>query len=299
MISDRFSGFSRVCKFGLRRTSAKIIEMLKAWSLDYSYPEIFMSDGPQVFTSNEFNSWLKDNKITHRVSSPGRARSNGAIESKIKLYKSIRDKLVTDGKYSPGAMQEAWATAMDFPAEPGELAPSRLALLQDRRNPRLPFLPGEPGEEVDAGAEARKVRERRKVQRNEKLGTNVRKPPKLEIGLRVLVQNKKGVFCIPAKIISIRQNSHHRTAVVEYSDGSTQIRNRRFFIEDNNQPQVNNIVEFDDANSKFYFRLVKIDPDQVDGSFEVQKVKLNFIVRSCMKGIKSSVREKRTVSFAD
>ena len=152
---------------------------------------------------------------------------------------------------------------------------------------------------MDAGAEARKVRERRKVQRNEKLGTNVRKPPKLEIGLRVLVQNKKGVFCIPAKIISIRQNSHHRTAVVEYSDGSTQIRNRRFFIEDNNQPQVNNIVEIDDANSKFYFRLVKIDPDQVEGSYEVQKVKLNFIVRSCMKGIKSSVREKRTVSFAD
>ena len=131
-----------------------------------------MSDGPQVFTSNEFNSWLKDNKITHRVSSPGRARSNGAIESKIKLYKSIRDKLVTDGKYSPGAMQEAWAI-------------------------------------------------------------------------------------------------------------------------------LNNIVEIDDANSKFYFRLVKIDPDQVAGSFEVQKVKLNFIVRSCMKGIKSSVREKRTVSFAD
>ena len=194
MITDRFSGFSRVCKFGQRRTSLKIIEMLKEWCLNYSWPEIFLSDGPNVFISQEMEGWLADNKITHRISSPNRPRSNGAVEAKIKCYKALREKLITEGRYSAGAMQEAWSTAQDFPSEPGELAPSRLALFQDRRNPRLPFLPGEPGEEIDIGQEARQVRERRKADRNEKMAKNVRKPPELEIGLRVLVQNKKCLF---------------------------------------------------------------------------------------------------------
>ena len=309
MICDRFSGFSRVCKFGPRRTSVKIIEMLKGWCMDYSWPEVFLSDGPNVLISQEMKDWLRDNKIQHRVSSPGRPRSNGAIESRLKCYKAIRDKLVTEGRYSAGAMQEAWSTAQDFPAEPGELPPSRLALLQDRRNPRLPFLPGEPGEEIDVGQQARQVRERRKMERNEKMAKNVRKPPELALGLRVLVQNKKGVFCIPAKIIAIRPESHNRTAVVEYMDGSTQIRNRRFFIEDKSQPQVNDVVANVEDNKDFYFRLQRSSKNQEgengqydmdgEGEYEVKEVLLSNRLKSCMKAVKTERGERKCVRFAD
>ena len=310
MITDRFSGFSRVCRFGQKRTSLKIIEMLKDWSLTYSWPETFLSDGPNVLISQEMEGWLKDNKITHRISSPGRARSNGAVESKIKCYKAIREKLITEGRYSAGAMQEAWSTAQDFPSEPGELAPSRLALFQDRRNPRLPFLPGEPGDEIDVGQETRQVREKRKADRNEKMATNVRKPPQLEVGLRVLVQNKKGVFCIPAKVIAIRPESHNRTAIVEYTDGSTQIRNRRFFILDKSQPQVNEIVANIEADQTYYFRLERRRSDggqgtdrqlQDDGDckFVVKEVVLTKRVKSCMKGVYPMKPSRKRVSFGD
>ena len=301
MISDRFSGFSRVCKFGQRRTSMKIIEMLKDWCMHYSWPEVFLSDGPQVLISQEMEKWLHDNKIIHRVSSPGRPRSNGAVEARLKSYKAIREKLITEGRYSAGAMQEAWSTAQDFPAEPGELSPSRLALLQDRRNPRLPFLPGEPGEEIDVGQQARQVRERRKMERNEKMATNVRKPPELEIGLRVLVQNKKGVFCIPAKIIAIRPESHNRTAVVEYMDGSTQIRNRRFFIEDKSQTQVNDVVANIEDNKRFYFRLEKSSSCDEDSEekYQVKEVELCNRLKSCMKVIKTQRGQRKFVRFVD
>ena len=62
MIACRFSGFSKVYTFGARRTSAKIIEMIKDWSLTYSYPETFQSDGPQVFVGEEMQNWLKKTK---------------------------------------------------------------------------------------------------------------------------------------------------------------------------------------------------------------------------------------------
>ena len=254
--------------------------------------------------------WLKEDKITHRISSPGRPRSNGAVEAKIKSYKAIREKLITEGRYSAGAMQEAWSTAQDFPAEPGELAPSRLALFQDRRNPRIPFLPGEPGDEIDAGQEARQVRERRKVERNEKLAKNVRKPPDLEIGLRILVQNKKGAFCIPAKVISIRPESHNRTAVVQYTDGSTQIRNRRFFIEDKSQPQVNDVVANIEVDPKSYLRLERSSnrgEDEEDEQFvgdgacdyEVKQILMDKQIKSCMKAFKSMKAQRKRVRFAD
>ena len=303
MIACRFSGFSKVYTFGARRTSAKIIEMIKDWSLTYSYPETFQSDGPQVFVGEEMQNWLKKNKISHRVSSPHMPRSNGFIESNLKIWKLTKQKLITEGNYSPGAMAEAWATMMDFPSEPGELPPSRLALLQDRRNPNIPTLPGEPGEEVDIGQSTRQVREIRKAERNEKMPSNLRKPPELAIGLRILVQNKKGVFCIPAKIISIRPDSHNRSAVVEYTDGSTQIRNRRFFIEDKTQPQVNDIVANIEVDECYYFRLERVKPSSQedtksdDEDFVLKKVKLCKILRSCMKGCSGKARSQRRVAF--
>ena len=308
MIGCRFSGFSRYCKFGQRRTSAKIIDMLKQWSLDYSWPECLMTDGPPVMISKEVEKWLEDNKIAHIVSSPHMPQSNGFIESKVKLWKNIKERLVTDGIYSPGEMQHAWAVAMDFPSEVGELPPSRLALMQDRRNPSMPILPGEPGEELDAGQEMRQVRERRKVKRNERKAKHLRKPPDLAVGMRILVKDDDGVFRLPAKIISIRPESHKRTAVIEFPDGSTKIRNRMFFIEDKSQPQTNDVVGNVISNDEFYFRLVRVSEVEADlhedrhcedgSEFLVKQFVLTRELRSCMKA-PGTVQLRREVTFAD
>ena len=306
MIGCRFSGFSRYCKFGQRRTSTKIIEMLTQWSLDYSWPECFMSDGPPVLVSKEMEGWLKDHKIIHRISSPNHAASNGFIESKIKLWRNIKERLVTDGSFSPGAMQEAWAVAMDFPSEVGELPPSRLALMQDRRNPAMPTLPGEPGQEIDVGQEARQVRERRKIERNEKRAKHLRKPPELSVGMRILVKDEDGVFRLPAKIVSIRPESHNRTAVIQFPDGSTKIKNRMFFIEDRSQPQVNDVVGNVNVNNGFYYRLRRISESEQETQgqcgdlreFMVEKCKLTCDLKSCMRK-EGAVKLRGAVSFAD
>ena len=156
---------------------------------------------------------------------------------------------------------------------------------------------------MDIGQSTRQVREIRKAERNEKMPSNLRKPPELAIGLRILVQNKKGVFCIPAKIISIRPDSHNRSAVVEYTDGSTQIRNRRFFIEDKTQPQVNDIVANIELDECYYFRLERVKPSSQkdtkgdDEDFVLKKVKLCKILRSCMKGCSGKARSQRRVAF--
>ena len=142
------------------------------------------------------------------------------------------------------------------------------------------------------------------------MARNLRKPPELEIGLRVLVQNKKGVFCIPAKVIAIRPESHDRTAVVEYTDGSTQIRNRRFFIVDKSQPQVNDIVANIETDQNHYLRLERSSSEgnsekdrqfEEDGvcDFEVIQVVMSKRVKSCMKGANCMKTRRKRVSFVD
>ena len=242
MICCNFSQFARYRKFPNKRTSSKIIEFLKDWGYDYGFMEELWSDAPPVLVSEEMEDWLHANKIKHRTSSVAHASSNGSIESCIRKWKCLKLKLRNEGRTSAGDMQEAWALLQDMPTGIRELAPARLAMLRERRNPHLPVIPSLPGEELEQGENFQKIKEQRKADRNNKVSKYNRVPLDLEVGKRILVQNKKGAFIIPAKVIEIRPQTSGRSAIIEYGDGSTACKNRKHMIEDISQSQPNTPV---------------------------------------------------------
>ena len=255
MMCCNFSQFARYRKFPNKRTSSKIIEFLKEWGYDYGFMEELWSDAPPVFVSEEMEDWLKDNKIRHRTSSVANAASNGSVEACIRKWKYLKLKLRNEGRNSAGDMQEAWALLQDMPTGVRELAPARLAMLRERRNPMLPVIPSLPGEELEQGENFQKIKEQRKHDRNTKVSKYNRIPLDLEVGKRVLVQNKKGAFIIPAKVIEIRPNTAGRSAIIEYGDGSNACKNRKHMIEDTSQTQPDHQVSNFVSHHNFYLKV--------------------------------------------
>ena len=65
---------------------------------NYDVPEEFSSDGGPQFTSTEFQTFLKDWGVHHRLSSAGYPQSNGRVELAVKSSKRIiRDNISSNG----------------------------------------------------------------------------------------------------------------------------------------------------------------------------------------------------------
>ena len=75
--------------------------------LDHGFTRVLQTDGAKVFTGDEFQTFMEENKIEHRLSAPMMSSSNGRIEERIKAYKNMLTKLHYEGRTSEG---EARAT---------------------------------------------------------------------------------------------------------------------------------------------------------------------------------------------
>ena len=305
MVTDIFSKYSKYFKLSGYPTSARVIKMLSDFMLEHGYCELLASDGSQVFMSHEFQEWMENNKIEHRLSSPLNSRSNGACEQKIGHWKSLKRKLEFEGKNTEADMRAAWELMQNLPTSPGSLSPARLAFFRDRRHPALPVIPAHGGE-AQAGQIAQREKQEEKVRRNDNISKFTRKPEKFTVGERVLVQHKdkKKGFCLPAKVIQIRPNTNDRSAVLEFPDGSTMIRNRAFCHRDLQQAQpddaVNNIVQ----DEGMYLRIDSSGDHKDQG--RVVQVSLPNQLRSILKYGKhadgsavTTSKNSRRVSFQE
>ena len=100
------------------------------------------------------------------------------------------------------------------------------------------------------------------MRRNSRKGKYVRKPDKFVVGQRVLTQkytsgnakSDKG-FTLPAKVLAIRPNTHERSAILEFPDGRTTIRDRIHCCIDPSQPQPDNIDNIEECDTS-YLKLI-------------------------------------------
>ncbi|XP_044731834.1 uncharacterized protein K02A2.6-like isoform X2 [Chrysoperla carnea] len=95
VIADSYSGFfDFVC---LKSTTTSMaINAIKRWFATFGIPDQLNSDGGPQFTSQEFQIFMNQWNIKHRISSPHFARSNGLAEryvqeGKILLKKCIKE----------------------------------------------------------------------------------------------------------------------------------------------------------------------------------------------------------------
>merc|ERR1712047_158503 len=145
------------------------------------------SDGARVFTGQEFQEFLENNKIQHRLSAPMMSHSNGRVEERIKCYKNMLTKLHAEGRTTEADARSTWELLNQMPSKPGEFSLARLAFRRERRHPLIPAIPDQGGE-IEQGRKQQEDKEKEQVRRNSKRGKNVKKPPTFKVGQRVLTQ---------------------------------------------------------------------------------------------------------------
>ena len=84
---DRYSGYAFLKQLH-STTTAKIINTVRDWFMDYGWPDVIRSDGGPQFRQ-EFAEFCKNNSISHELSSPYNPESNGLAESAVKSMKSL------------------------------------------------------------------------------------------------------------------------------------------------------------------------------------------------------------------
>merc|ERR1711884_856284 len=187
MIVDAFSSYSRAVHLPGKRTATVLINHILQFMLDFGFSRVIQTDGARVFTGQEFQEFLQNNKIQHRLSAPMASRSNGRAEQKIKAYKNMLTKLFSEGRTTEADARSTWELLNLMPSKPGEFSPARIAFRRERRHPLIPALPAEGGE-IEQGHKQQEDKEREQVRRNSKKGKNVKKPPPFQLGQRVLTQ---------------------------------------------------------------------------------------------------------------
>ena len=304
-------------------------KVVKNWMLDFGFCKLFCSDGACVWTSTEFQDFLKSNKIRFKVSSPMHAASSGRHEQKIGSFKSLMKKLDYEQDLSEATLRERWEVINQMPSRPGELSPARLAFRRERRNPLMPILPQEGGEE-EQGQKQKQEKDKRRDQANARITKRTKKPPVLVPGQRILTSkystgNQDNEKSLPGNVIRIRPNTRGRSAVIELNDGSTTVRNRRYCTIDPTEPQPDDSV--DNIEGDEGHTCIKLIQKKEEGDDEVylenkiQKIKARGAIKAAhlkdingyhmiivtnrtgpnsiiMNKEKSKVQKKRKVTFS-
>ena len=130
VLVDFFSDFIEV-KHLQENTSSVVIEFLKEQFSRYGIPDTLITDNGPQFTSDEFRHFLRDWEFLHVSSSPHHHKSNGKVESAVKVAKSLLKKAQKDNK-------DPWLAILDQRNTPSEvLGTSPAQRLMNRRTRTL------------------------------------------------------------------------------------------------------------------------------------------------------------------
>jgi hypothetical protein len=199
-------------------TSKSISEALTDWFNDFGIPEKIRTDGGPQFRS-EFQEFCKSLHIHHELSSPYHPESNGHAESAVKAMKKLLQKCPNWNSFRSALLE--WR---NVPRSDG-LSPAQwfFGRQQRTRTPAHPHVFSRISDSAFLDAEERREEEMDQVKGKAKKAVL----PPFKIGEKVRVQDPKSKQWNSFAIITdIRRNK--RSYVIEFDNGRTSIRNRRF-----------------------------------------------------------------------
>ncbi len=120
VLLDLFSGFPFLHKCATP-TTASALAAVKSVFLQTGLPRVFLSDGGSAFVSQEFQTFLRECNVQHRVSTPQYAQSNGAAERAVRTFKTLRAKCTT-----PFELFQAVLELQNTTRAPGSVSPSEV-----------------------------------------------------------------------------------------------------------------------------------------------------------------------------
>ena len=223
---DRFTGWLSIYHFPNQATGAKLVTACRDVFSAYGVPEEVSSDGGPQLTSHEFDTFLRNWGIRHRVSSVGYPQSNGRAELAVKTAKRIiQDNTNPDGSLNSDKAARAILQHRNTPIPELGLSPAQLLLHRQLRD-SVPARPKhyKPHKEWIISAEKR---EQAFAERNKKTeatyNEHVKPLSPIAIQTPVLVQ-EKGRWSKSGKVIEVLTNRQYRIRM----DGSGRVtlRNR-------------------------------------------------------------------------
>jgi hypothetical protein len=141
VLVDRYSGWFTVSHFKENEATAhNLIKECRNLFCAYGAPETFSSDGGSQFTSNEFQAFLKDWSIRHRISSAHYPQSNGRAEAAVKTAKRIISNYVTQHTINNKAIAHAIIQHRNTPLSDIQLSPSQILFHRQLRD-KIPTHP--------------------------------------------------------------------------------------------------------------------------------------------------------------
>ncbi|MCG8048271.1 MAG: RNase H-like domain-containing protein [Candidatus Thiodiazotropha endolucinida] len=199
--------------------SISIIRKLKVHFSRFGICEKLKTDGAAYFKSEQFEQYCKDWGITHEVSSPTHASSNGLAEVYVKVAKRILQKAKDDNR-------DPYLPLLQYRNSPlkscGDLTPAQL-MFSRRLRSMLPSTNEQLAPRATSSNATRKKMMESQAKTKEHYDRTARKLAPLNIGESVHIQRDK--LWEPAKVIS-QQNEHSYN--VKTPQGAVYCRNRKF-----------------------------------------------------------------------
>ena len=219
---DCCTDWPEIIQMGKDMTAKKTIEATRNLFCRTAAPDVLWSDGGPQFTSEKFQSFLRDWDVTHKMSTPRYPQSNGKIEATVKSMK----KLITAAWTGRSVNQDKLFRALlqyrntasrrdgQSPAQKLYGHPIQDTLPAHRRS----FAPEWQRHSLDT-EESLKISEEYYDQHAHKL-------PDLHVGSHVAIQNTSSkLWDIYGIITAI---APHRRYFVRTQSGNILVRNRRF-----------------------------------------------------------------------
>ena len=226
--ADRFSGWITIYHFPQSATSRQLISICRASFTSYGVSEELSSDGGPQFTSHEFQQFLHDWGVYHRLSSAEYPQSNGRAEVGVKSAKRIiRDNASRNGSLDNDGAARAILQYRNTPIPEVGLSPAQMLLHRQLRD----CIPTHPGHyrlhrEWILSADEREKAFANQHKRSEERNDSTARPlPPLTARTAVRIQSNNK-WNRTGRVVEVLPNRQYRIRV----DGSGRVtlRNRRF-----------------------------------------------------------------------
>ena len=263
---DGCSGWLFVENVGRYANTNKVISALLRIFCQIGIPEVIWSDGGPQFTSSQFKCFVSDWAISHRISSPYHAKSNGRAEAAVKSAKKLLRRcwdvhrgVIDEVAWSRGIIQHR-----NTPGSSGK-SPAQIVFGKSIRD----SLPAHPSTYVTSPTPDAKLEQRRE-ETKQRYDAHARDLPEFPVGTHVRVQD-------------VRTRRWERCGIVIASFPF-----RRYRI------RLDNGREIERNRCHLRRRYGLVDPDQVPGSESSSNVRSrSAVVIDGPAGLRRSSRVRR------
>lgn len=237
IVEDYYSNYIEIAN--MSTISAKcLINALKPIFSRHGIPVELMSDNGPPYNSNEFKDFLCLWGIQHKTSSPYLARSNGLVESGVKIVKQILTKCNESGT-------DPYLALLQYRTTPRGNIPSPSQLLMSRSlRTQMPITIKHLKPTITDYHKYHKNKRQNMNKQQYYYNKKARKLPKLHINEHIWYKKKPEQRWLSGKII--KQCKEPRSFIIE-SEGNTYRRNRQHILKpivfhDVNEPKDSNLV---------------------------------------------------------